>query len=105
MELEDPSEVVRVGHFQLRILSKEILLADRIVGFKHWRHTSYGEQAIAMIAAFGDALNESALWRRLAQESAVDAFEQLRAMSESRESVTEASLQALLERLHGPDRI
>jgi hypothetical protein len=105
LQLEDPSEVIRVGQFQVRILSKEILLADRVVGFKHWRHTSYGEQAIEMIAAFGAALNESELLRRLAQESAVDAFEQLRAMSESSESVTETSLQALLEQLHDPDRI
>lgn len=103
--MEDPSEVVRVGHFPLRIVSKEVLLADRVVGFKHWRHTAYGAQAIEMIAAFGSALKEHILKPRLEKEGAVDAFEALRALAEAATGVSEEELQELLERLHRPNRI
>lgn len=99
--LEDPSEVIRLGHFPLSVVVKEVLLAYRVVGFKYWRHTSYGQQAIDMIAAFGDDLRADRLMPRLTQEQAVDAYEALRAMAVSNESVTEDSLQALLERLTG----
>lgn len=103
--MEDPSEVVRVGHFPLRIVSKEILLADRVVGFKHWRHTAYGAQAIEMIAAFGSVLNQNILNPRLKKEGAVDAFEALVALAESPTEVSEDALQELLERLRHPNRI
>ena len=103
--MEDPSELVRVGHFPLRIVSKEILLADRVVGFKHWRHTAYGAQAIEMIASFGPALNQAILRPRLEREGAVDAFEALKALAESAAAVPEQKLQELLERLHHPKRI
>lgn len=99
--LEDPAEVIRLGHFRLNVVAKEVLLADRVVGFKYWRQTSYGQQAIDMIAAFGDDLSADRLMPRLTQEQAVDAYEALRAMAVSDESVTEDSLQALLERLTG----
>jgi hypothetical protein len=103
--MEDPSELVRVGHFPLRIVSKEILVADRVVGFKHWRHTAYGAQAIEMIAAFGLELNQSILKPRLEKESAMDAFEALEALAESSVTVPEERLQELLERLHRTNRI
>ena len=103
--MEDPSELVRVGRFPLRIVSKEILLADRVVGFKHWRHTAYGAQAIEMIAAFGKQLNRSVLKPRLEKEGALDAFEALEVLAGSAVTVPEATLQELLERLHRPDRI
>lgn len=46
-----PAEVVRVGEAELRVVKKEVVLRDRLVGFKHWKHTAYGEQAIDMLAA------------------------------------------------------
>lgn len=100
--MEDPSELVRVGHFPLRIVSKEILLADRVVGFKHWRHTAYGAQAIEMIAAFGSALNQAILKPRLEREGALDAFEALSVLAESEAAVPEQKLREVLERLHHP---
>lgn len=103
--MEDPSEIVRVGHFPLRIVSKEVLLADRVVGFKHWRHTAYGAQAIEMIAAFGPGLKESILKPRLAKEGALDAFDALEALAKSSVAVPEEKLRELLERLHRPSRI
>jgi hypothetical protein len=44
---------------------KEILLGERIVGFKHWRYTAYGAQALDMMAAFRDDLDEGILTRYL----------------------------------------
>jgi hypothetical protein len=97
--VDEPTELVRVGAFVLRVVWKEVLLADRVVGFKHWRHTGYGQQAIDMIAAFGDSLDLSFLMPRLEREGAADAFEQLKALALTQEAVTEDVLQALLNRL------
>ena len=99
--LEDPAELIRVGHFVLNVIAKEVLLADRIVGFKHWRYTSYGQQAIGMIAAFGDELRMDRLMPRLRQEDSTDAFEALKKLATSGDPVTEDTLQSLLERLTG----
>jgi hypothetical protein len=99
--MEDPAEVIRLGHFPLIVVIKEVLLADRVIGFKHWRQTSYGQQAIDMIAAFGDELRPDRLIPRLSQNQSVDAFEALRALAASDAPVTEDTLQSLLERLTG----
>lgn len=57
--MSDPVDVVAVGDLRLRVIRREIVLADRIIGFKHWRATAYGAQAIALLALFGDSLDES----------------------------------------------
>jgi hypothetical protein len=31
-----PEEMVRVGEAQFRVVKKEVVLRDRVVGFKHW---------------------------------------------------------------------
>lgn len=51
--MPDPVDVVSVGGLPLRVVRREIVLADRIIGFKHWRTTAYGAQAIALLALFG----------------------------------------------------
>lgn len=99
--LEDPSEMLRVGNFPINVIAKETLLADRVVGFKEWRQTSYGQQAIDMIAAFGDDLRINRLTPHLIRERAVDAFQALQGLAQSDEPVTEDTLQALLKRLTG----
>jgi hypothetical protein len=97
--IEEPTELVRVGAFVLRVVRKEVLLSDRIVGFKHWKHTAYGQQAIDMIAAFGDSLDSSLLIPRLEREGSIDAFEELTKLAASQAPVTEQVLQSVLERL------
>ena len=99
-EITDPTDIVRVGSGVFRIVRKEVLLADRVVGFKHWRYTGYGQQAIDMIAAFGDDLEMGWLEERLVREGSWDAFEALQDLAGSDASVTVDSLTALLERLH-----
>ena len=100
LSMEDPDELVRVGPHVFRVIAKEAVLADRIVGFKHWRYTGYGEQAIEMLAAFGDDLRLDWLLPKLQREGAVDAFQALSAIARSAEPVTEESLQALIGQLH-----
>ena len=100
-DLSDPSEVVRVGDALLRVVTKEVVLADRIVGFKHWNETGYGVQAIDMLAAFGDELDMTWLEPKLRSEGSWDAFEALRELARSREAVTAQSLLAVVDRLRG----
>jgi hypothetical protein len=97
--MQDPTEAVRVGEFTLRVIRKEIALADRIVGFKHWRVTAYGSQALAMIAAFGDSLDEHLLRRSLRAEDAEDAYDALRRIVATQVAITDDLLQLELERL------
>lgn len=94
--LDDPAETMHAGPFVFRVIAKEALLAYRLVGFKHWRHTGYGQQAIDMIAAFGDELNLGWLNERLKQEDVSDAFEAMRRLAFSGNPVTEEVLQGLL---------
>jgi hypothetical protein len=76
------------------------LLRDRVVGFKQWEYTAYGQQAVDMLAAFGDELDEAWLLKELRREASLDALEALRALAESDQRVTEGVLRNLLDRLH-----
>ena len=70
------------------------------MGFKHWRHTAYGDQAIAMIIAFGEDLDMSWLEPELRREDAFDALRELSALAASTEPVTHERLLALADRLN-----
>ncbi len=97
--LDDPVDEHVLGGYVLRVVKPEVVLADRIVGFKHWRYTAYGLQAISMLAAFGDALDEAWLLKRLKREDAVDAYRALSEVEAAGRRVTEAELRAVLERV------
>jgi hypothetical protein len=45
--LSDPSELMRVGNFLFEIVKKEVVLADRIIGYRQWGTLAYGQQAIS----------------------------------------------------------
>lgn len=96
-----PAEDVEVDGSTFRVVRKEVPLRDRIVGFKHWRHTAYGDQAIAMLIAFGDRLDNEWLERELGSEDALDAFEALLELARSETPVTHERLLALADELHG----
>jgi hypothetical protein len=102
--MSDPVDVIRVGALTLRVVKREVVLADRIIGFKHWRTTAYGAQAMAMLAAFGESLDESFLRERLRAEGSEDALIALRRLSEGNEEVDDERLREVLARLHGEDR-
>ncbi len=96
-----PTEEVRVGESVFRIVTKEVALCDRVVGFKQWDYTAYGEQAVDMLAAFGDELDEGWLLDGLRREDSLDAFEALRELARSDDPVTDEILRDLLERIRG----
>ena len=98
--MSDPVDVVDVGALQLRVVRREVVLADRIIGFKHWRTTAYGAQALALLSVFGTEIDESLLRERLRKEAAEDAFDALRTLAESASPIGAAELEGTLERLH-----
>jgi hypothetical protein len=97
--LSDPVETVSAGGLQLRVVRREVVLADRIIGFKHWRATGYGAQAIALLAAMGSTIDEALLRDRLRREDAEDALDLLWAISRSGEPVSDARLRVALGQL------
>lgn len=100
--LSDPVVTLRVGPFDLRVMAKEVVLADRIVGFRHWGVTDYGLQALAMLVALGPELDEEALHRYLERENARDAYEALLRLAQGTELITHQRLGAELDRLRNP---
>ncbi len=77
-----------VGPFELRVLKKEHVLADRIVGYRRWKTWAYGIQAIDMLAAFGDDLDEDFLRVWLRKEGSEHALDLLREIAASGVEVT-----------------
>lgn len=101
--MSDPVDEIAVGPLSLRVVRRESVLADRIIGFKHWGTTAYGAQAVAMLALFGDSLDEDLLQRRLRAEGAADALAALRELARGTTRVDDAVLEGVLERLrHHP---
>ncbi len=97
--MPDPVEVVSVGPLTLRLVRREVVLADRIIGYRHWAATAYGAQAIALLALFGASLDEHMLRKRVRAEGAEDALDALRTLAEQDVVVSEEELRRLLERL------
>lgn len=97
--VEGPTEKVRVGDSVFRIVTKEVALRDRVVGFKQWKETGYGAQAIQMLVAFGNELDEDWLIPELEREGSLDAFRALESLAGSGRSVTVGVLNTLLEDL------
>jgi hypothetical protein len=95
-----PTEEVDVAGATFRVVRKEVPLRDRLVGFKHWRHTAYGDQAIAMLIAFGEDLDMDWLGPELRREDALDALQELSILTTSDEPVTHERLLALVDRLN-----
>jgi hypothetical protein len=93
--LDEPADEFAVGPFTLRVIRKETVLADRIVGYRWWSYAAYGVQALDMIAAFGDELNETELRARLRREGAEETYDLLREFAASGAPVTASALEAL----------
>ena len=74
---------------------KEYVLADRIVGFRHWKAWGQGLQAIALIRTFASELDEKALRAALRKEGAEHAYGVLRKLAAGNEEVTPQRLDTL----------
>jgi hypothetical protein len=92
IHLEDPYQQVHVGPYPLRVVARETVLAERIVGFRYWKVWRYGLQAIAMMEAFDGMLNEVLLREHLRREQAEDVYEMLRDLRRGGEDITEETL-------------
>jgi hypothetical protein len=90
--MEDPARTFEVGPFTLRVVAREIVLAERIVGYRYWKYWGYGLQAILMLRAFGRDLDESILRGFLRREQAESAYELLRELADSDEALSEGEL-------------
>jgi hypothetical protein len=97
--MDDPAAVYDVGGHTLRLARPEVLLADRVVGFKHWRYTGYGLQAMAILTALGGDLDQAWLEKRLRREDALDAYQALKRLQAESHPVSEAVLEDILDRL------
>jgi hypothetical protein len=98
-DLTDHSDRVRIGHFEFNVIAKEALLSERLAGYKHWEYTASAQQAVDMIAAFGDDLRMEILEPLLKREGTTDAFGAIRTLAESAEPITDDKLRVLLEHL------
>jgi hypothetical protein len=98
--MSDPVDVVSVGSLSLRVVRQEVVLADRIIGFKHWRTTAYGAQALALLQVLGASLDDQLLRARLRAEDAEDAYDALRRLASSGTTIGEPELEAVLRQLH-----
>lgn len=99
--MSDPVVVMGIDPFPLRVVTKEVVLADRIVGFKYWGVVDYGIQAVAMLDAFGAELDEDSLRQHLGREQAEDAYELLRRLAASDEPVDAERVESELSALRG----
>lgn len=105
LEMVDPADVLNVGPFQLRVVAKELLLAERISGFVHWKQTAYGQQAVDMLAAFGGDLDDGLMGRYLDREATRGAFRELLDLAGSDRPVTKEVLEGLLQQIKPDSRI
>ena len=94
-DLDVPVDVRSVDGWDLQVVTKESVLADRIVGFRHWKYWGYGMEAIALIRSFGDGLDDKALRRALRREGAEHAYGLLRKLAASDREVTPAQLDTI----------
>jgi len=99
--LTDPAVTMRVGDDVFSVIAKEVVLADRIVGFRHWGVLAWGQQAIDLLAAFHGDLDEEWLDSRLDDEGSLDALGPLRDLALSDQAVDREVLKNLLEDLGG----
>lgn len=90
--LDDPFEEFEVGPYKLRVIGREYILAERVVGFRYWKTWAYGLQAIEMINAFGASVNDEAIRKWLRAEQAEDAYDLLLDLARSSEDVDSAAL-------------
>lgn len=97
--MSEPAATYDIGGYSLRLARPEVLLADRVVGFRHWRYTGYGLQALTILAALGDDLDHAWWEQRLRREHALDAYEALTRLQAGNKPVDESVLADLLNHL------
>lgn len=102
--LSDPSEFLRVGSAVFEIVKKEVVLADRVIGYRQWGVLAYGQQAIDLLVAFENDIDEDWLHDKLVREGSRDALDPLKELATTDGPITAEVLGALLARLRQTPR-
>ena len=89
------TENFEVGPYTLRVIRREYVLGDRIVGYRWWKYAAYGVQAINMMLTFGADIDDALIRAHLRKEGAEDTYDLLLRFAESRTPATPESLEAL----------
>lgn len=93
--MSEPVDTVEIGPLALRVIRKEYVLGDRIIGYRWWKYAGYGLQAINMLAALGSEVDDAALRAHLRKEGAEDTYDLLLGFVASGAKPSTASLDAL----------
>jgi hypothetical protein len=91
----EATQSFEVGPYTLRVIRREYVLADRIVGYRWWKHAGYGVQAINMMLTFGPGIDEALLRGHLQKEGAEDTYDILLRFAESGALADTESLEVL----------
>jgi hypothetical protein len=95
LDMEHPTDSLQVGPYELRVVKKEWLLGERLAGFRHWKYWGSGIQAIGMIRAFGEELDEEELKKSFKIEGTAHAYSLLKELADSEQEVTIPQMDAL----------
>jgi hypothetical protein len=93
--MSEAAESFEVGPYTLRVIRREHVLADRIVGYRWWKYAGYGVQAINMILSFGSELDDALLRGHLRREGAEDTYDVLLAFLDTGAPADPETLEAL----------
>jgi hypothetical protein len=99
--LEDAADEYDIGPFRLRVIRKEHILGERMVGFRFWKSSAHAQQAIDLLAALGDELAEDELRTYLRREGAEDVLALLRDLTESGGPISAQTLDELWRHHYG----
>lgn len=91
----EATESFEIGPYTLRVIRREYVLADRIVGYRWWKYAGYGVQAINMMLTFGSGIDDALLRGHLRKEGAEDTYDILLRFAESGALAEPESLEAL----------
>lgn len=93
--MDEPVDEMQVGPFTFRVITKEALLAESIVGFRQWKYWGHGLQALDMLYAFGGELNLDPVRAALRKEGAEHALDVLLSVVASGEGMDAHALDRL----------
>ncbi|HEX8394319.1 MAG TPA: hypothetical protein VF665_18385 [Longimicrobium sp.] len=93
--MTEPVSEFSIGDFTLRIIRREALLAERIVGYRYWKYWAYGQQSIELLQSFRSSMDEELLRGMLRAEGAEDTLSLLLGFLDSGSPLTTEALDRL----------
>lgn len=98
--LEDPVEETQVGPYRLRVVVKEAVIVGRIVEYDQTGNLPHAKQAILLLQALGNRIDQPLLEDLLRRERAAPAYRTLRAFADRPDlTVTDEALIEAREQL------